>query len=129
MKYVLLIMFGFASSVCFSQTQAEMNHDAFDSYRKVDSTLNKVYNQILEEYRTDTVFIQNLKTAQRIWIKFRDAELAMKYPERGPSFYGSIHPVCVVSYLEQLTQERIKTLKVWLEGGFEDDACSGSIKQ
>ena len=128
MKYVLIIVFGLASYGCFAQTQTEMNQEAWDSYSKVDSTLNKVYYQILDEYKTDTIFIQNLKAAQRIWIKFRDAELAMKYPERGPAYYGTIHPLCVAMYLEQLTQERIKTLKAWLEGGLDGDACNGSIK-
>jgi uncharacterized protein YecT (DUF1311 family) len=76
----------------------------------------------------DTIFIKNLKSSQRIWITFRDAELKMKYPEREPGWYGSIHPMCVSSYLAELTNERIKTLKEWIEGIEEGESCGGSIR-
>lgn len=116
------------TSIGFAQTQLDMNQKGNDSYRKADKELNEIYKQILVEYKSDTLFINNLKASQRIWIKFRDAELIVKYPERDPGYYGSIHSVCVVNYLEKLTRERIKTLKVWIEGVDEGDACIGSIK-
>jgi uncharacterized protein YecT (DUF1311 family) len=65
-----------------SQTQAEMKAAASQSYQEADQELNAVYKQILTLYKTDTTFIANLKESQRIWIRFRDAELAMLYPDR-----------------------------------------------
>jgi hypothetical protein len=36
--------------------------------------------------------------------------------------------MCVLFYLEKLTLERIKTLKVWIDGIEEGDVCTGSVK-
>lgn len=128
MRIILTILIGLSSVMGFAQTQMEMNQQANDSYRKVDKELNDIYKQILVEYKADTAFIKNLKASQRIWITLRDAELKVKYPEREPGYYGSIHPGCVASYLEELTNERIIKLKVWIDGLKEGDACSGSVK-
>jgi uncharacterized protein YecT (DUF1311 family) len=128
MKHLLTILFLSLSMLLFGQTQAEINTEANESYKKADKELNEIYQKILSEYKSDVEFIKNLKTSQKIWITFRNAELKMKYPDRDPGYYGSIHPLCVANYLEQLTWERIKTLKTWLNGVEEGDACCGSIK-
>ncbi len=112
----------------FSQTQYEMNKMAIGSFEQADKELNAVFKEILTVYKVDTIFIKNFKASQPIWITFRDAELKMKFPERPDNFYGSIHPVCIAGYLEKLTRERIKNLKVWLDGAMEGDACNGSVK-
>lgn len=128
MRYILTI---FISIIClkgFSQTQAEMNREANESFTKADKQLNDIYKTIMTEYKSDTVFIKNLKTAQRIWITFRDAELKVMYPEREMGYYGSVYPMCVSIYLEKLTRERITTLKACTEGVEEGDACNGSLK-
>lgn len=118
----------FFSLFGFSQTQTEMNTEAYKDFEKVDNELNQTYKKILVEYKSDTAFIKNLKVSQRIWITFRDAELKMKYPDREPGYYGSIYPVCRAEYLKELTLARIKTLRIWLEGIEEGDACAGSVK-
>jgi uncharacterized protein YecT (DUF1311 family) len=128
MKKSLLLLLGLTSAIVFGQTQTEMNKESMNSFEKADKELNEVYKKILTEYKSDTIFIKNLKSSQRIWITFRDAELKMKYPEREPGWYGSMHPMCVSEYLEELTKERTKTLKAWLEGIEEGDGCGGSIK-
>ena len=51
------------------------------------------------------------------------SELSMKYPERELGYYGSIHPLCVYSYREQLTRERIIKLTRWIDGSEEGDTC------
>ena len=113
----------------FSQTQAEMNKTAYAEFSKADKKLNEVYQKILTEYKSDSTFIKSLKNAQRIWIKFRDAELEMKYPNyKEPHYYGSSHPMCSASYLKKMTKERTEKLIVWLNGIKEGDMCSGSVK-
>jgi len=128
MKNILICILLFYNAMAYSQTQADMNNAARISYQKADKELNNTYQTILMEYRTDSVFIKTFKASQRIWISFRDAELKMKYPDREPGYYGSIQPMCVSNYLEQLTKDRIKTLKVWLDGIEEGDGCAGSVK-
>lgn len=126
-QYIVLFLLMGTVSV-FSQTQGEMNMAANESFKKVDKELNDVYKRILTEYKSDTVFIKNLKASQRLWISFRDAEMKVKYPDREPGYYGSIQPYCAISYLEKLTKERIQTLYSWIEGAVEGDVCSGSVK-
>ncbi len=127
MKYILSLVFCFFCFFGFSQTQAELNTMQYDSYKKTDKKLNEVYQAILKAYKSDTEFIKNLRTSQRIWITFRDAEVKVKYPDREDGYYGSIHPLCVSLYLEELTLDRISTLNLWLKGSEVGDACSGSI--
>ena len=130
MKKIIVITFLIIISINgIGQTQSEMNYEQNKSYSNAEDELNTVYKAILKEYSTDTVFIEALRTSQRIWIKFRASELEMKFPDRGISdYYGSVYPMCKSSYLERLTKKRVKTLKIWLEGIEEGDVCSGSVK-
>jgi uncharacterized protein YecT (DUF1311 family) len=128
MKYFVIILLGLIYSTGFAQTQSNLNKEHSDSLQKADKELNEIYKKILSEYKSDSLFVNNLKVSQRIWITFRDAELKMKYPDREPGYYGIVHPMCISMYLEYLTRERIKTLSVWLDGIEEGDACNGSVK-
>ncbi len=110
----------------YSLTQSQLNQQAGNKHQNADKELNSVYQNILKGYATDTVFIKNLKEAQRIWIQFRDAEVKMKFPDQ--KFSGSARPMCIAMYLEELTKTRVKTLKVWQDGIEEGDICNGSIK-
>ena len=124
-----LLSIVFFSFKGISQTQTEMNTDLQESYNSSDEELNAVYQAIISEYKNDTIFLKALRFSQRNWIKFRDSELKMKYPERKiRGYYGSVYPMCEASYLDELTKDRIKTLKVWLDGIEEGDVCSGSVK-
>lgn len=114
--------------ISFGQTQLEINENADKAFRKSDKELNSIYNSIIKAYKSDTLFIRNLKIAQRIWIQFRDAEMNAKYPEREYGYYGSIHPMCWSNYLKELTENRIKTLRIWLKGIPEGESCTSSIR-
>ena len=122
---ILLILF--ASAYSFAQTQAELNRDACATYKNADAEMNRTYKQVLDKYQLDNVFIEKLKTAQRAWIKFRDADLESLYPNT-PSAYGSINPMCRCIALAELTTERTKSLKRWIDGVEEGDVCAGSMK-
>lgn len=122
-SFALMLSLGYV----FSQTQAEMNRSAHEKYKQADLELNSVYQQILTDYKEDTVFIEALRQSQRVWIKFRDTELNMKYPEREYGWYGTIHPWCVSNYKTELTTYRVSTLQKWLIREPEGDACTGSI--
>lgn len=111
----------------FSQTQFELNEAEHKKYLKADKELNGIYQKVLKQYTADTAFIKNLKTSQRLWVQFRDAEMKVKYPDRPDGYYGSVQPMCWSIYLTQLTEERINTLKALLRGTEEGDVCSGSV--
>ncbi|MEI6653063.1 MAG: lysozyme inhibitor LprI family protein [Chlorobiaceae bacterium] len=124
---LILLMFCSLSQVSFAQTQSDMNEESSVSYKKVDAKLNNVYHQILKRYGKNPLFIKNLKVAQRIWVQFRDAQLAMKFPERGNGYYGSVLPMCQAIYLKELTERRVAELDVWLVKGEDGDVCNGTI--
>ena len=129
MNRLLLILFLTFNSNCFSQTQSEMNKEANNEYQKADNELNNVYQKILTEYKTDSIFIDRLNTAQRIWISYRDAELEMKFPaENRQAEYGSVYPMCISYFMKDLTEERIEKLEIWLAGIGKGEICSGSVK-
>ena len=113
MKNILILVLC-SFCLCVAQTQKEIS-DAQGEYKKLDKELNDAYQSILFGYQSDTLFINNLKKSQRIWIQLRDAELAMRYPEINKDYSG-VNPVCVASYLAGLTFDRIQTLRVWLDG-------------
>jgi len=118
-------------AICNSpaQTQAEMNQDACAKYGKADAEMNAVYRQVLNKYKSETVFVAKIKAAQRAWIAFRDAHLESLYPEPNKlQAYGSVNPMCRCSVLADLTVERTKQLKQWLNGAEEGDVCSGSVR-
>jgi uncharacterized protein YecT (DUF1311 family) len=115
-------------TIGFGQTQAELNEIEHTDYLKVEKELNNVYNKILKEYKTDTVFKKNFRAAQKVWLKLRDAEMQVKFPDTNNRRYGSVLPMCWWLYLAELTQSRIEYLKAWIDGTEEGDNCAGSIK-
>lgn len=111
-----------------AETQASLNQAACDALKKADTTLNKVYQQILVKYDDDDKFISNLVDAQKKWIAFRDAYVASMYLPGEEDSYGSILPMCQCYFIEGITQDRIKQLRVWLDGIDEGDVCIGTVK-
>jgi uncharacterized protein YecT (DUF1311 family) len=129
MRIFFLVLFFLLApvSTLIGQTQAEMNQEADDKYSQETNKLNSVYHELLKKYSKDTKFIINLKIAQRKWIDFRDAQLAMKFPKRSIGFYGSVLPMCKSYYLAELAQARTKQLDEWLVPYVEGDVCAGTI--
>lgn len=129
MKYILCFLTFAFCQITFGQSQSEMNQEAFAHYKEKDAELNLVYSKILKEYGNQKDFIINLKKAQNIWIQFRDAEMAMRFPKEDKGLhYGSVYPMCRSYILAEMTEQRTNKLKVWLEGIQEGEVCLGTIK-
>ena len=127
MKRIMLIsIFCILVVNLFGQTQFNMDAKSKAEYVKADKDLNQIYLKLLQSYKNDTVFIRSLKEAQRQWVKFREAQLKMKYPTY-PNRNESISPMCQYYYLAELTNSRVKDLKQWITGVEEGDVCAGSI--
>jgi uncharacterized protein YecT (DUF1311 family) len=122
-RVCLLALWGLLAA---GQTQLEMNQAARAEYDKADAELNQVYTRILRENRGETAFVAKMRAAQRAWVAFRDAHLEALYPK--PGSYGTIYPLCRFQTLTELTKERIKQLREWVDGVDETDSCSGSRK-
>jgi uncharacterized protein YecT (DUF1311 family) len=125
----LVIALIVASAGAQAQTQSRMNQDACRNYEAADAEMNKVYQQVLIEYKKEAAFIQKLRTAQRLWVAFRNAHVESLYPKPNKlAAYGSTHPACRCLALTEITTARIEALKRWITGAEEGDTCSGSIK-
>jgi uncharacterized protein YecT (DUF1311 family) len=126
MRANLLLSLLLAVGTSQAQTQSDLNRSACAELDAADAELNSVYREIRERYRGDALFLDTLKTAQRAWIAFRDAELAALYPAQAKQIeYGSIYPMCECTTLAGLTRERTAQLRGWLDVE-EGDACGGS---
>ena len=119
-------------SQCYENayTQKELNQCSGIDYKTADAELNRVYKLIRKIYKDDARFLKKMKVAQRNWIKFRDAQFEMMFPDKNKtSFYGSVFPMCAGIYKARLTLERVVQLKQWLKGVEEGDVCAGSLKR
>ena len=112
-----------------AQSQAAMDACASQDLAAADKELNQVYQQVLAKYASDKVFTAKLRTAQKAWVAFRDAELEARYPASDKSLqYGSVYPMCANNELEAMTRKRIEELRAWLKGAQEGDVCAGSYQ-
>jgi uncharacterized protein YecT (DUF1311 family) len=111
-----------------AQSQADITACAMKGLNAADRELNAVYQQVLNKYAKDTVFVAKLKAAQKAWLAFRDAELAARFPDSDKSNYGSVYPMCADNELEAMTRKRTEELRVWLKGAVEGDVCAGSYR-
>ena len=128
-KHIIVTLFlwiGFLNPL-MAETQYELNKAACDQLKQADNDLNKVYQQVLSGYKNDKVFINQFITAQKKWIEFRDAYVASMYIPQYRDNYGSIMPMCQCYFIEKITTDRTKQLRVWLDGVTEGDACIGSV--
>lgn len=85
--------------------QLDMNICADKDYRKADAALNKAYRDTMHGLDKHTADL--LRTSQRAWIKFRDAECVYLNAENEG---GSIYPMVYSGCLTRLTKIRTHDL-------------------
>jgi len=103
------------------QTQMEMTYCAGVDYEQADADLNEIWPKIVaaakenDEYvaemareRGVPTTLEALRTAQRAWITFRDAQCEYEAYE---VFGGTAQPMVGSLCLARLTRERIEVLK------------------
>lgn len=97
--------------------QMQMNQCAYEDFQEADKALNKVYKALIQKNKNDKIYLANLKTSQRLWIKFRDAELDLIFTcETGNKrqCFGSMYPLLYHSEKEVITRQRNRMLKEYL---------------
>ena len=90
-----------------AQSQAEMNQHAEKDFDAADAAMNKAYKQLMS--KLDKEAQAKLKSAQRAWVAFRDAQgdLEADLEARG----GSMAPMIYDGSRTELTKERTKELQ------------------
>jgi uncharacterized protein YecT (DUF1311 family) len=114
-------------------TQTELNDCGKQDADSAERALNKPYQSIMKKYADRPQFIERLRAAQGAWLRFRDAQIAMRFPvasQQNPNEeYGSVYPMCYSLYKADLTRQRTRELRLWLAGIDEGAVCSGSVKR
>jgi uncharacterized protein YecT (DUF1311 family) len=107
MKYIIILALSFLTyTVSFSQTQQEMNVEAYQKYKRADAELNKVYKELKALLSPEQQ--KQLVKAQRAWITFRDSHCNYE-----AGFYkgGSMQPLVVSNCLQAVTEQRVQQLR------------------
>jgi uncharacterized protein YecT (DUF1311 family) len=114
-KLHLLLVLGLVLGVSLpasAQDQQTMNRQAEADAAAADKELNAVYKKVLAGLDDEGKAL--LKTSQRAWIAYRDAEAKFAADEmRG----GSAAPLLYSGALASLTKERVKRLRQSLDEG------------
>lgn len=97
--------------------QMELNQCAYDEFKEADKELNKIYNEVREKHKKDKLYLKNLKTSQKLWLKFLDTELDTIYScdeDHKRICFGSMYPLLYNGSKTELTQDRTEQLKRYL---------------
>lgn len=131
-QFVIFFLGIFITTPIMGQARFNLNNEASSEFQAADVEMNQVYKEILLLYKDNAQFITNLRSAQRAWLKFRDAELEAHYPatshENRRHLYGSFFPMCFANSKAVLTRSRTEQLRVWIKGVEEGEVCAGSVK-
>ena len=125
MRILLLLFFVSALLQVNAQSMADMTSEASSQFDIADKNLNTAYKDLLMEYKDYPNFIEKLKNAQKLWIKYRDALIDMQFPSNEPTLdYGSMYSLCLLDYKTELTNNRTKELLNYMKYE-EGEGCVG----
>jgi uncharacterized protein YecT (DUF1311 family) len=85
-----------------------------ERFEAVDRELNELYEALIYSKKDQPVFVAALRKSQEAWLVFRDSELAARFACEHEDIrlcFGSILPLERLSYITELTRERIAQLK------------------
>jgi len=100
--------------------QVELNACADAELAKADAALNVAYRLVVKQMADDPLFVKNLRSAQRAWVAFRDAELEARFTcseKDVRQSWGSMYPMLWSARKAALTKERTRQLQQILQDG------------
>ncbi|MCK5903281.1 MAG: DUF1311 domain-containing protein [Cocleimonas sp.] len=126
MKFFSLITLGllllsspvFAIDCSPNASQSALNQCADKAFRTADKALNQAYDALIKRAGKDKFAIKKLRESQRLWIKFRDAELDYIFPCKDHNkrhCWGSMIGILYPEAKKDLTIERTQRLKKYLK--------------
>ncbi|MGO2243390.1 MAG: lysozyme inhibitor LprI family protein [Halomonas sp.] len=114
--------FTYAGDTCDSATtQAELTECSAQAYQAADDKLNEAYQELVGQLNSNADALEKLRTTQRAWIGFRDAECAF---ESSAVEGGSAQPMIQNTCLETLTETRTNQLREHASCEEGDLSCS-----
>ncbi|WP_026607533.1 lysozyme inhibitor LprI family protein [Methylocapsa acidiphila] len=117
---LLLALVATPRSPAIAQSQAELNEQAGNDFKKSDKKLNETYQKLMEKISEKGR--ASLRNVEKTWISFRDQECAF---ETMGTVEGSVHPLVLAECLTRLTDQRTKDLAAQLNCEEGDLSCGG----
>lgn len=94
-----------------ARTQHDLNVCAAETYARADTVLNERWQQLVRSLSRQPRRVEVLRTAQRAWIRFRDAQCEFE----GLEFDGgSMQPMVELLCMADLTEQRANELAAML---------------
>lgn len=102
----LMMILWLLPALAVAAPQVELNEQSHQDYLTADKALNEAYGRLMDKLSPERR--QKLKTAQRAWLRFRDAqaELVSSAWEG-----GSLQPLAHSDELKRLTKHRTQELE------------------
>ncbi len=97
--------------------QAELSQCAADDYTASDKKLNDTWKSLIDKFKDDKTTTAKLKTAQKAWIVFRDAEVEAQFACEGGNCWGSMEGMLRNEVLKELTDTRTARLQKYIDDG------------
>ena len=100
-------------------TQIELNQCSLDDYTAADKKLNDTWKKLMAKFKSDKTATAKLKTAQKAWIAFRDAELEAQFAcdAKDAPCWGSMEPMLRNGVMQELTEARTERLQKYIDDG------------
>lgn len=127
-KITIVFIMLLITCALFSQDQTDLNRQALSELKEIEQEMEDIYQEILNQYNAENIFLDKFITSQEVWIQYRDAYLEAFFPEEDKMNYGSTFLMCYRLKRIELTEERIEHLRIWLDGVPQGDVCRGSVK-
>ena len=117
MKFVKGKLLGDANTVVCDEKKmcnAEYTTCIVENSKILEKELEHAYRTLLEK-QSDKVFKKKIENAQKVWKKYREAQLQMAFPHAGEhKYFWTGFSACYYSYKNELTLKRIKELEGWV---------------
>jgi len=97
--------------------QAELSQCAADDYTASDKKLNDTWKSLIDKFKDDKTTTAKLKTAQKAWVVFRDAEVEAQFACEGGNCWGSMEGMLRNEVLKELTDTRTARLQKYIDDG------------
>jgi uncharacterized protein YecT (DUF1311 family) len=100
-----------------AQTTVDMNECTGKMLEAADKDLNATYQAVLKKWADVPAVVSSVRSAQRAWITYRDADLSARFADAGDAATrGTAYPAARAMYQASLERERSARLCEYLRG-------------
>ncbi|NOR56526.1 MAG: DUF1311 domain-containing protein [Sulfurovum sp.] len=126
-SFVMMLTLSFSDTVICDDahmSNAEFTSCVSEQSEVLEKELEKVYQNFFDTHIEDKTYQLKIKASQKMWKKYRKAELEMAFPHTEDDRYNWTGlSRCYLEYSNTLTQKRIELLKT-LDKSIDKSGCT-----